>query len=845
MMPPLGPTAANPDTTPEDTASLLQMIAHQVSPADQGHFDELRSENGQLRDLWKDFYAHIGHSGVQSLPEFANTIDRIIRLNGVTYNVYAQNKDHERPWSLNPLPMLITPSEWREISTGLSQRAKLLNLILQDVYTDRSLLKAAYLPSALVVGNPGYLHAMHGVRPLGGIYLHVVAFDLARGPDGRWWVIGQRTQAPSGLGYVLESRLIVSRLFPQAYRDMKVQNIGSSYRKLLEALAKLTEPISNGTPRLAFLTPGASAETYFEHAYLARYLGIPLVEGADLTVRDGKVYMRTIEGLKRIHGLMRRVDDEYCDPLELRPDSSFGVPGLLEAARREQVVIANALGTGFLESPAIQGFLPTICEYLLGEPLKLPSLHTWWCGEEAAWQEISPHLKTQVIKPTFATNPSTNFDPAIAAILGENELRQWRHRIEQQPSIYTTQTYLPFSQVPIWRQGAIEPRTAMLRFYAIVDSQGQWQVMPGGMTRVAAVDPHIVSLQSGGSTLDTWVVTDDEVDTFSMLPSRSGIARRDSEHNLVSSRTAENLYWVGRYTERTETTLRLARQCLELLSRNRRDSQPLEQAISILMLRQGLAHPGTPGITQDARAFADDLIQHLWKPGAGGLYDTVDALEKVMRTVRERLPPEHVEIPARIKQLLNAGQGSEQLELQSRGQYLITAIEQLELLEVPIAALVGYQLDRMTRDFGWRLLAAGRLIERLVHLGGVLKPFFEHGAVYTPRGFDALLNLFDSLITFRSRYQRHQDILALLDLVITDPTNPRSIACILNDLRQQLAALPDIEPILALLPSLDWDGESIKTLLVQIDSVTQAANTISDAIGKRLFAHVPDQLYAT
>ena len=264
---------------------------------------------------------------------------------------------------------------------------------------------AALLPAALVVGHPGYLHGLHGHVPAGGVWLHIAAFDLARGPDGGWVVVGQRTQSPSGLGYVLENRLGVSRQFPQAFRQLNIQHLASGYRLLLQTLQTLAASASGGQPpRLALLTPGPYNETYFEHAYLARYLGLPLVEGSDLTVRGGAVYMKTVHGLEPVHGLLRRLDDDFCDPLELRPDSTLGVPGLLEAVREGRVVMANALGAGFLESPAIHGFLPGLCQRWLGEPLALPSLPTWWCGEAAAWQAVqgtADGLPGKAVHPTY------------------------------------------------------------------------------------------------------------------------------------------------------------------------------------------------------------------------------------------------------------------------------------------------------------------------------------------------------------------------------------------------------------------------------------------------------------
>lgn len=817
-------------------ATLLTQLRERLVAAKPGHFDELRRKDGSLREPWLTFFTKLGQDGLKSLPESAETVARVIAQNGITYNVFADKQDQARPWSLNPLPMLIGPSDWQSISQSLAQRAKLLNQILHDVYNDRLLLKAAYLPSALVLGNPGYLHAMQGVTPPGGIYLHVVAFDVARDPDGRWWVIGQRTQSPSGLGYALENRLIVSRLFPQTYRDMRVQHIASSYRRLLEALEAQAKPLAQGTPRFAFLSSGPYSETYFEHAYLARYLGIPLVEGPDLTVRNDQLFLKTLQGLQRIHVLLRRLDDDFCDPLELKPDSTLGVPGLLQAVRAGNVVVANALGAGFLESPAIQGFLPSICEHLLGESLLMPSLHTWWCGEKAAWQDVSPRLQTQVIKPTFANRQSTNFEPIIASLLKPAQLNEWRTWIERQPDIYTTQTYLPFSQVPTWRNPAIEPRTAMIRFYAIAGEDGQWQVMPGAMTRVAAVDPHIVSMRSGGSTLDTWVISEDEVDTYSMLPKRVRLARWRHEDELVSSRSAENLFWLGRYTERAENMVRLAREALVLLTTNRRDSLPaLNETIGSLAAGQGLVDGEGPNMSDSPVAFGQALLARMAERGAGSLIDVIDSLERAMRAVRDRLPPEHVEIPGRIRQLVSQGAVTSAIDM----------IEKLDRIELPLAALVGFQSDRMTRDLGWHLLSAGRLIERLINLSQFVDAFFRNAAVYTPRGFDSLLVLFDSSITYRTRYQRQQDALALLDLVVRDRTNPRAIAHIVTALSTDLSHLPDGNTLVQAFDELDFEMESIGPIVAQVCRACDLGYEVSDEIGRRFFAHVVEQHLAS
>ena len=818
---------------PHDKAWLESFCAP-IPGAQAGHYDELRASPGTLREPWQRLFSTIGPEAMAQLADSAQTVERVIAENGITYNVFLDKQEQVRPWSLNPLPMLIEPHDWQQIQAGLSQRARLLNKIVYDVYHERDLLASAYLPSALVLGNPGYLHAMQGVNVPDDIYLHVIAFDLARDEQGQWWVIGQRTQSPSGLGYVLENRLIISRLFPQAYRDMRVQHLASSYQRLLAGLETQARAIAQGAPRFVFLTPGPYSETYFEHAYLARYLGIPLVEGSDLTVRHNQLFLKTVHGLQRIHGLMRRLDDDFCDPLELRADSAIGIPGLLQVVRAGNVVMANALGTGFLESPAIPGFLPAICESMLGEPLLMPSLHTWWCGETAAWKDVSPKLDTQVIKPTFANQQATNFEPVIASLLTEHGQNQWRDRIFRQPGVYTTQTYLPFSQVPTFNGQSIEPKTAMMRFYAMVGANGQWKIMPGGMTRVAALDPHIVSIRSGGSTLDTWVLSDGDVDTFSMLPKQSSVTRWHTEDELVSSRSAENLFWLGRYTERAESMVRLAREALSLLSADQSSSQStLNAAITDLARRQNLVPFDSPDISTASRAFARSLIGRMRQPGSGALPDVVQNMQFAMQAVRDRLPPEHVEIPGRIKNLLQREQSEYDL------------LNVLDKVELPLAALVGYQLDRMTKDLGWRLLAAGRLLERLINQSQIMTQFFDSAAVYTGQGFDSLLTLFDSAITYRTRYQRQQDIPALLDLIVLDHTNPRSIETSVAGLREHLSYLPRSDSIVETLTDLKWESGNSANLLAQIKDLPQTGFQLSNDVSHQFFLHITEQRFTS
>ena len=831
-------------------SSVEQDILLRARAVDAGHFDELRTRDGNLRPVWDSFATHFG-APLDDLSRRQELLARQIQEDGINYNVYSAQGGPSRPWSLEALPLILSAQEWQGLERGVVQRAKLLNSILVDSYGEQSLLKEALLPSAMVLGHPGYLRGLHGVQPIGGVYLHVLALDLARGPDGKWWVVTQRTQAPSGLGYVMQNRLLVSRLFPDTYRAMNVQHLASGYRRLVDTLSDLAQACSGGqTPRLALLTPGPYNETYFEHAYLARYLGLPLVEGGDLVVRDESLFMKTVQGLEPIHGLLRRLDDDYCDPLELRSDSTLGVPGLMQAVRARKVVLANALGTGFLQSPAIHGFLPGLSEHVLGEPLALPSLPTWWCGEAAAWRAVQPKLSEHVIRHSYPRGGPV--------VLGHNltpdALQSWRDCIEQDPAAYTVQRFVPYSQAPVWSGGQLSMRGAALRVYALADGRGGWHVLPGGMTRIATRDAGPVSMQQGGSSLDTWVLTEGHVDTFSMLPASVKVDELVQRQRPVASRTGENLFWMGRYTERCEQQLKLVQGLHDLHAAEDSPNEALLETLTALSVQQGLVPIGTPSLTLAPRVFERALLEALGdaqaKQGAYSLAFNLSALERSAQVLRERLSPAH----ARLLRAMGTDFGQQLKDSLADdaggGAALAQAQAALDHVGIQLVAVTGAQTDRMTRDPGWRLLTVGRLIERLVGYAGILQAFFEHRALVSPEAFDQLLDLFDSTITFRARFQRRLEVPAVLALLVMDESNPRALACVLRRLRTELGKLPvradAQDDWLSMLPAegvgvpLDVlsDPETGQQAVIDLlQALIDLGWRLSDEVGRRYFAH--------
>ncbi len=770
-------------------------------PPEPGVWDEAHQSSGEWRPAWQRFIEELPEPTAQSLrtdlDHRLRAIEVQIRRDGVTHNVFGPEGAVARPWSLELLPLLIEQADWAGIERGIRQRAQLLEAVLDDVYGAQRLFQQGLLPPALVMRHPGYVRGLRGVPPVGGLRLRVVAFDIARGPEGRWWVVAQRTQGPSGLGYVLHNRLLVSRQFPEAYRALRVQRIASSYRRLLDGLEEAARPLAGGgAPRIALLTPGPYSETWFEQAYLARYLGLPLVEGGDLSVRGGRLFMKTVEGLEPVHGLLRRVDDDWCDPLSLRPDSTLGVPGLLDAARAGQVVMANAIGSAFLESPAIQGFLPALSQALTGCALELPSLPTWWCGEASAWADVQGRLDDKLLRSTFPRAGRTSQVHDRAAV-----------DVTADPDAWTVQGRLHFSRAPIWGDQGLAMRPAMVRVYAIAGPGGHWQVLPGGMTRVAQGADGSVSMQRGGTSLDTWVMTEGEVDTFSMLPRPLRVEDIAGRRRPVSSRTGENLFWLGRYTERADQLVRLARQVLSMVPQSASLPRELLDATSALSVRLSLAPWGVPTLAQSALHFERAVLAGLADPAAGfSLAFDLQAIERAALAVRERLPAEQWALVRAMKESLAQALGPGAGWPAAAGQVDVpvagaapsrpvfpaaeVALAALERVALELSALTGAQTDRMTRDAGWRLLIAGRLLERLLSLTATLETHLTTGALQTTEGVDALLELFDSTITFRARHQRHDDLLALADVLVLDDANPRSLAGVLRRLRTELGKLP-------------------------------------------------------
>ncbi len=824
-----------------------------IYPQNPRRYDEMLTTDGAVRPHWRQFFIHLDSIAPEEMHRRLDFVDRRIQENGVTYNVYADPSGSDRPWALDPLPLIIPPDEWARVSAAVAQRAKLFNAILADLYGEQTLLAEGLLPPALVYGQHGYLWPCRGIKPPGDVWLHNYAVDLARAPNGRWWVIADRTQAPSGAGYALENRLVVSRVFPEMFRDLHVEHLADFFREQLDGLAALAPVEGDEQPHIVLLTPGPYNETYFEHAYLARYLGFPLVEGQDLTVRGDTVYLKTLRGLKRVHVILRRQDDDYCDPLELRGDSALGIPGLINVARAGRVVIANALGSGLLASGALMGFLPAICRHLLGEKLAMPSVATWWCGEKPALEYVRENFDDLVIKPAY---PTQRMDPVFGFELKGEERAEMLRRIEARPHAYVAQEMVELSQAPTWSRSherRLLARPVGLRAYAVSTPDG-YSVMPGGLARVATgASARIISMQRGGSSKDAWVLTNGPVSEFSMLKPSVGVRDLVRSGANLTSRVVENLFWLGRYSERFDDSARMLRVILSRLVEAGGEKTPaVVSSMELAELLRIVPAPEEDGEVKEGGEHV--LLEAIYDPAQpGSLAGTIRNLMWSATHVRERLSLDHWHSLNRLQR--------EQQGAQKNHLSLSEAIAFLDRVLSVSSSLTGFAMDNMTRDDGWRFLIIGRRLERLSFFTQAIAGFLRMESARGAGCLEWLLELADSIITYRSRYSRQPELLPVIDLLVFDDSNPHGVISeasvlgrYLDRMARELGMTFDgkLTEVLERLREFDLTRlehlqfadchgcSACVDLAALLDQLNVAAIQLSDWLGRRYFTHVGD-----
>jgi len=748
-----------------------------------GAYDEMLDASGELRPSWHKLIHSLERDGAEGLTRQTDQMRRLLRENGVTYNVYGEKTDEGRPWELDCLPLVLSSNEWNRLSEGLTQRVTLLNLLLMDLYGPQELIRQGPLPPDLVLGHPGYLLPCHGLQVPNDCYLHLYAAHLGRGPDGHWMVLADRTQGPSGAGYAVENRVVVSRVLAEQYHDARVRRLAPFFKTLRETLlASATRHREN--PRVVLLSPGPSSSAYFEDAYLARYLGYTLVEGGDLTVRDNSVYLKTLGGLVPVDVLLRRLQDDDSDPLELRGENMSGVPGLLQAARSGNVVIANALGSGVLEAPALAAFLPELCRRVLGEDLKLPSVPTWWCGRDDDRRYVLDNLEHLVIKPALVHRSRP---PIVAERLSNLDRERLAEQIRRRPHEYTAQELVQRSSAPVWTRGGMQPGHIALRTF-VASAGDHYEVMPGGLVRVSPESELLgTSMSSGQGSKDLWVLSEGPVPPVSLLrPAGAAIELRRSGNDLPS-RVADNMFWLGRQIERAEGTVRQLRSVItRLISESEPGGMPEIPVLLDVLLAEWRDEPAP-----DKQDDEDDSYHVRYEHILRVLYDesrpdslrsTIHRVHHLASIARDRLSMDSW----RILHQLSREIGSGPIPTTELGDVLL----QLNQLVVLLAAFSGLGMESMTRGPSWRFLDMGRRLERAQHTtrllhGTLVRPLEEPTPV-----IEALLEIADSSMTYRARYMTTVQLAPALDLIMTDESNPRSVAFQLAALAEHVKLLP-------------------------------------------------------
>src|SRR6266851_2597283 len=783
--------------------------------------DEFISPDGAPRAVWSRFFDAFATLTPSEIERRFGSADRHLREAGVTYRAPGETAD--RLWPLSHLPLLIDEADWQQLTAGIVQRAELLELVLGDLYGEGRLVAEGAIPAAAIAGSTEFLRSVCGIKPPGGRYLNLYAADVGRGPDGRWWVLGDRTQAPSGAGYALENRLVLSRAFTTLYKSMNVERVAPFFEAFRDALRASAD---RDEPRIGLLTPGSFSETYFEHATLARYLGFLLVEGDDLAVSGVRIHIRTVAGLKRLDVLLRRVDSNFLDPLELDASSQLGVPGLIDVLRKNGVVVANMPGSGVMEARALLGFLPSLSQRFFGEDLKMPHIATWWCGQKSAREEVLSRLDEVAIEGAYGRGvPGFGRGPVLASELSASERERLKSAINDRGIDYVGQELVRLSTTPVWDQGRITPRPFVLRVFAAAT--------PGGWCRIAdQPDARAVSMGDGARAADVWVVSDKAVSTATLLPTGDSVRIRRIA-GWVPSRAADNLFWLGRYLERAEATLRLLRALGTQREPGKGSSTALHSAerIQRLLVTWGATSQATRA--QPAKVAAEALQS---RERFGSALSLLRAAQRTATSLRERLSPDAGQVITEMTERLAE-------EVDDDDGVVVAA----ELTLQELASFAGLAQENMNRAAGWRFLEMGRRAERAINTVRFARQF-----AYDEAGgedLDILLTLVDCQITYRSRYLVGPLLAPVRDLVVLDPYNPRSVAFQVFALNDHIASLPTLKEgglierphrLAVALQAMLTTAEAAVLDTKSLFALEQDLLNLADAIGSHYFPHGPN-----
>ncbi|WP_282178414.1 circularly permuted type 2 ATP-grasp protein [Maribacter stanieri] len=752
--------------------------------------DEMYSLNSGMKPYWNKLLTEFDTLGITGLTARQKDIDWLLSENGVTYNVYNDPKGMHRPWNLNVVPFMLHQDEWTKVEAGLKQRAELLNLVLKDVYGERKLIKNGIVPYEVIYGHRGFLRQCSGMELKLEQYLSIYAADLCRGTDGRLWVVNDRTEAPSGMGYALENRSTTSRILSDMYAEMKVKRLSGFFQQFNQMLIDAA-PGKKENPTIVILTPGSHNETYFEHAYMASFLGYPLVQGNDLVVRDGFLWMKSLQGLKQIDVVLRRVDDAFTDPLELREDSHLGVAGLLDVVRRKNVAVINPIGSGVIENPGLIPFMPAIAKYFLEEELKLPQIASWWCGQVKERNYVLEHISELVIKRIDRTNRESIY---FCEQMSAKELEELKKVIIERPYRFVAQERINFSTAPNLSKDKLEPRNVVARSFCIA-SKGEYSVMPGGLVRVAPDGETVrVSNQRGGTSKDFWILDDAEIkeDKNRHWQKKSSIAISGLDD--LPSLTAENLYWAGRYVGRTLVNARFLRTVMRQMAIvQNRDEKPDSEKLKVLFKAVTQLTGTYPGFVEKDKngnlamdnPYEEMLSVILDKNRIGSLAHTISMFSNSYYSIRNLWSSDMWRVFENIQKLWNA-------LVEGEDHSINKILKVLNQLITRLIAFMGLIEESIMVQQGLLLYFIGLQLEQstlnITKCRALLTIKYDEQVEYDL--LEYLLTSHESLNIYRYSYRSHIELAHVLDLVVLDLDYARSLTFMINRIQKDIARLP-------------------------------------------------------
>ncbi len=753
--------------------------------------DELVTQDNKVADRWQKLVGFYANLSTDKMSQYYEEVSRQLRENGVTYNVFGDPEGMNRPWMLDPVPMVFSAEDWATIEKGLIQRAELLNLLLADIYGPRHLIKEGLIPFELIYNHKGFLRQADKIKLDGEHQLIQYAADMARGPDGKMWILRDRTDVPSGAGYTFENRAAMTRVFPNLIRENAVRKISSYYQTLKDTLVHLSSKGDNDDLRIVLLSPGPKDKTYFEHAYLSSFMGFTLAFGEDLAVNDGYVWLKTIKGLEKVDVIIRRVEDIFCDPMEFRNDSNLGVVGLMESIRQKKVIVVNPFGSRILENPGLMAFLPQLCEKLLGEELLLPSVATWWCGHDKEKQYVLENIQHLIIRKIYR---GTDSQAMYGGEMTSAQLKQLSSDINRSPYLYVAQEMVEFSTTPSWINNRLEGRNAIFRSYIVADTENNtYNVMPGGLSRSSVEKDAslIISNQSGGLSKDTWVIGKKGEELVRPKTKLPEVSLRPETKNVLPSRTGEHLFWMGRYMERAACTVRLMRMVLKSYNEADEDIHIKENdALSTLSKSLTAITDTKPGFfdkttLKDPEGELIALALDISKPGS--LTNSIQAFLSNGYSIRDRLSLDTWRILDSISEESN--------RMRKMGTDLTQIYGGLDSMIIKLMAFYGLNIDNMTRAATWDLLNIGRFIESAISnctlLGAMLGKPFERDTYKAL--MEGTLQCSESLVTYRYKYRSVLELKAVLDLLICNEDNPRSLIYQVLKIDKHLRNMPHQE----------------------------------------------------